>query len=79
MTVVLSILLFGIIGLAVWASSDLPLINREIAINTRKTEGGPEYKMVQILSIIIKVFAVLFWIAGIIGAVAGGKIFESFF
>ncbi len=76
---ILSVVLFGIIGLAIWASSDLPMIQREIAINTRKEAKGPEYKMVQILSVLIKVFAVVFWILGIVGAIGGARLFENLF
>lgn len=76
---ILSLVLFGVMGLAVWAGSEVPLIWREIALNTRKTAQGSDYKMVQILAIIIKVFAGLIWLLGIIGAIGGNSLLESMF
>jgi len=45
---------------------------REIAINTRRSsaEHGSAYAMMRVLSICLKIFAVLFWIAGIVTIVA---------
>lgn len=63
--------LFGLFGLATWACSDLPLAVREIAINTRRTaEHGSSYAMMRVLSICLKIFAVLLWIAGVVTIVA---------
>ncbi len=58
--------LFGLLGLLVWASADLPLAVREIAINTRRDQGyGSSYAMIKVLSVCLKIFAVLLWIGGI--------------
>ena len=70
---------FGLVGLVLWASSDLPMIQREIAMNTRKDpEDGPTYKMVKILSILYKVLAVTFWVLGLVAAIGGGGVIGSF-
>jgi hypothetical protein len=58
-------LFFGLLGLLVWASSEMPMAMREIAINTRRDPGGNPYVMIKVLSVCIKIFAVLIWIAGI--------------
>ncbi|MGA2974234.1 MAG: hypothetical protein ABSF77_02890 [Spirochaetia bacterium] len=76
-------ILFVLLGIIVWASSDTPLAWREIAINTRKTgDQGNAYTMLKVLSICLKIFAVLLWIAGIasiIGInVAGGAVGSLF-
>jgi hypothetical protein len=57
---------FGLLGLMTWGCSDMPLAVREIAINTRRSaEAGSSYGMMRVLSICLKVLAVLFWIVGI--------------
>jgi len=78
-------ILFGLIGLIAWASSDMPLVMREIALNTRKErEGGSSYVLVRVLSICLKVLAVVLWVLGIVSIVAinaagaMGGLFESF-
>ena len=59
-------LLSGLVGLIVWASSEMPLAWREVAINTRKVgEGGYGYSGLKVLSVCLKILAVLFWILGI--------------
>ena len=59
-------ILFVLLGIIVWASSDQPLAWREIAINTRRDpESGSPYTMLKVLSVCLKIFAVLLWIAGI--------------
>jgi hypothetical protein len=64
-------LLFGLIGLVVWACSDMPLAVREIAINTRRDPAhGSSYALIKVLSVCLKIFAVLIWIAGIAAIVA---------
>lgn len=56
-----------LIGVFMFAASDMPLAMREIAINTRRREdGGPQYAFLKIMSVTIKIFAVLTWLAGII-------------
>ena len=55
-----------LLGIMVWASSEQPLAWREIAINTRKNpDNGSSYTMLKVLSVCLKIFAVLLWIAGI--------------
>jgi hypothetical protein len=59
-------ILFVLLGIMVWASGDQPLAWREIAINTRRDpENGSSYTMLKVLSVCLKIFAVLMWIAGI--------------
>ena len=57
-------LLFGLFGLIVWAYSDMPLAMREIAINTRRnTDAGSSYSLMKVLSVCLKILAVLLWFA----------------
>jgi len=59
-------ILFGLIGLIVWSYSDMPLVMREIAINTRRTaEQGSPYTLMKVLSVCLKIFAIILWFAGI--------------
>ncbi|MGO9412558.1 MAG: hypothetical protein ACLQCB_17630 [Spirochaetia bacterium] len=59
-------ILFGLIGLIVWSYSDMPLVMREIAINTRRSaEQGSSYSLMKVLSVCLKIFAVLLWFAGV--------------
>ena len=54
-----------------WACSDLPLAVREIAINTRRSaESGSSYGMMRVLSICLKILAVLLWMVGVATIVA---------
>jgi hypothetical protein len=78
-------ILFVLLGIMVWACSDMPLAWREIAMNTRKNEDhGSSYTMLKVLSVCLKIFAVLMWILGIAsiiginmaGAAVGG-LFEG--
>jgi hypothetical protein len=63
-------ILFGLVGLLVWASADMPLAVREIAINTRRDQAhGSSYVMIKVLSVCLKIFAVLLWISGIVSIV----------
>ena len=63
--------MFGLFGLLTWACSDMPLAVREIAINTRKIpDHGSSYGMMRVLSVCLKIFAVLFWVVGIATIVA---------
>ncbi len=69
------VILFGFVGLMTWARADLPVIQREIAINTRKDGQGPSYSLVQLLAVLLKISAVLIWLVGLILAIialAGG-------
>jgi hypothetical protein len=64
-------LLFLLVGLIVWSFSEVPLAWREIALNTRRsTEQGSPYSMLKVLSVCLKILAVLLWIAGIASIVA---------
>jgi hypothetical protein len=59
-------ILFVLLGVMTWACSDTPLAWREIAMNTRRNpENGSPYTMLKVLSVCLKIFAVLLWIAGI--------------
>ena len=59
-------ILFVLLGIIVWSSSEQPLAWREIAINTRRNpQDGSSYTMLKVLSVCLKIFAVLLWIAGI--------------
>lgn len=60
------IIVFALLGLAVWTSSDRPLALREIAVNTRR-EGaaGPDYVYLKVLSVLLRVLAVLVWNTGL--------------
>jgi len=63
-------LFFGLIGLLIWAGSDVPLAMREIAINTRRDPAsGSSYVMVKVFSVCLKIFAVLLWLLAAIGIV----------
>ena len=68
----ISIFIFvTLIGVFTFAASDMPLAMREIAINTRKREDNTtQYAFLKIMSVTIKIFAVLTWLAGIILAFA---------
>ncbi len=64
-------ILFGLIGLIVWASSDMPLVMREIALNTRRDrEAGSSYILARVLSVCLKILAVVMWLLGIVSIVA---------
>ena len=59
-------ILFVLVGIMVWASADMPLAWREVAINTRKNgDQGSPYTMLRVLSVCMKIFAVLLWIASL--------------
>jgi hypothetical protein len=76
-------LLIILIGFIVWAYSDMPLAWREIAINSRRDgQEGNAYVMLKVLSVCLKVLAIIFWIAGIACIVAfniGGQEMGNFF
>lgn len=61
------LLVFAFWGLFIWAKADIPVIYREIAINTRKDESNNynNYSSVKILNILYKIGAVLIWVLGI--------------
>ena len=64
-------IVFGLIGLIVWAWSDMPLVMREIAINTRRNaEQGSSYILMKVLSVCLKIVAALLWFAGIASIIA---------
>ena len=63
----MSVGVFGLLGLVFYASAELPLILREIAVNTRKTsEDGACYGSVEMLSNLIKGAAYVIWLAGVL-------------
>jgi hypothetical protein len=64
-------LFFGLLGLLIWSSADMPMAVREIALNTRKDPShGSSYSMIKVLSVCIRIFAVFMWITGLVsGAV----------
>ncbi len=70
MQIVLTLLMviaFALGGLAIWASSERPLALREIAINTRRdVTEGPDYVFLKVLGVLLKVFAVIVWNAGLL-------------
>jgi hypothetical protein len=64
-------LVFGLVGLVVWTYADMPLAWREIAINTRRNaEQGSSYTPLKVLSVCLKIFAVLLWMIGIASIIA---------
>jgi predicted benzoate:H+ symporter BenE len=75
-------IVFGLVGLIVWAFSDVPLAVREIALNTRRDAGyGGSYVLIRVLSVCLKILAVLIWIFGvaaILGVSLQGELFERF-
>jgi hypothetical protein len=73
------LLLSGLFGLMVWAGSDMPLAVREIALNTRRTaEGGSRYVLIRVLSVCMKILAVVIWIFGIVILVAANTAGNEF-
>lgn len=77
---IISLVLFGFLGILTWASSDLPLVQREIAKNTRKEgQEGSDYKMIGLLAVLYKVLAVIVWVLGIVLAIAGPRTLPFFF
>ena len=76
-------ILFVLVGIIVWAAADKPLAMREIAINTRKDPShGSPYTMLKVLSICMKILAVLLWILGIaaiVGINVAGSALGSLF
>ncbi|HVP19350.1 MAG TPA: hypothetical protein VMU36_10160 [Spirochaetia bacterium] len=64
-------IIFGLAGLIVWAYSDMPLVMREIAINTRRnSDQGSSYILMKVLSVCLKIVAVFLWFAGIASIIA---------
>ncbi len=76
-------ILFGLTGLIVWACSDVPMAVREIALNTRRDPGhGSSYVLIKVLSICLKILAVLIWIFGVTAIFIisfQGEIIQGFF
>ena len=74
-------ILFVLIGIIIWASSDRPIALREIAINSRRDhDEGNAYSMLKVLSVCLKILAVFFWVLGIaavIGVNMAGNAFGS--
>ena len=71
MTSLLYAIGMGFLGLLYWAAAELPLVWRETALNTRKTEGGSPYNGLATLALLIKISAVLIWIGGGIVFIGG--------
>lgn len=65
------LVVFGISGIMCWSSSDMPRVIREVALNTRR-EGasGPNYPLVGLMSIMMKIWAVIIWLVGLVLAIA---------
>jgi hypothetical protein len=60
------LIIFTLIGTFIWAASDFPLAIREIAINTRREKHeGSSYLFLRVMSIVMKIFAVLLWVGGL--------------
>jgi hypothetical protein len=60
------LILFTLFGTFIWAASDLPLAMREIAINTRREKHeGSSYLFLRVMSMIMKIFAVILWVGGL--------------
>jgi len=59
---------FGLIGLLVFASSEVPMAIREIALNTRRDSHGSSYVLIKVLCVSLKIFAVLIWLLGVVAA-----------
>ena len=57
--------LLAVVGLVYWAGAELPLVWRETAINTCKTEAGPQYNGLKTLAKILKVLAVIMWVMAV--------------
>lgn len=71
-------LLFGLFGLMIWAGSDMPLAIREIALNTRRSAEGSKYALIRVLSVCMKILAVVVWALGIILLVAANVAADRF-
>ncbi|MBN2736397.1 MAG: hypothetical protein JXR70_05405 [Spirochaetales bacterium] len=63
---VIIMIIFTLIGIFLWASADFPLAIREIAINTRRKVKIYDYAPLKVMSIMIKAFAVIIWLAGLV-------------
>ena len=65
------LVVFGISGIMCWSSSDMPRVIREVALNTRR-EGasGSNDPLVGLLSIMMKIWAVIIWLVGLVMAIA---------
>ncbi len=65
------LVVIGISGIMCWASSDMPRVVREVALNTRR-EGasGSNYPLVGLLSVMMKIWAVVIWLIGLVLAIA---------
>jgi hypothetical protein len=61
------LILFTLFGTLAWATSEIPLALREIALNTRRDKGeGPTYLFLRVMSVVIKIFAVILWVCGLL-------------
>ena len=70
---VFSLIFIAIYALILWGLSELPLMLKEIAQNSRhEGQGGPEYKGADILSFIFKGLAVFVALSGIFSVINGG-------
>jgi hypothetical protein len=66
----LAMILFALAGLATWASSDRPLALREIAMNSRRDpREGSDFVLLKVLSVLLKVFAVIIWNLGVLAVI----------
>ena len=69
--------LLAVVGLVYWAGAELPLVWRETAINTRKTEGGPQYNGLKTLAKILKLLAIFMWVMAVFAIVGLGAMGNS--
>jgi hypothetical protein len=70
-------LFFGLIGLLIWAGSEIPLAMREIALNTRRDSAdGSSYSMIKVFSVCMKVLAIVLWLMAAAGIVYMVAVFE---
>jgi hypothetical protein len=71
------LVIFGISGIMCWASSDLPRVVREVALNTRREgSSGTNYPLIGLLSVMMKVWAAIIWLAGLVLAIVMLKLGE---
>ena len=54
-----------VLGLIVFAVAEIPMILREIAHNTRKSAGGPDYSATVFLSKLLHGVGIILMVAGV--------------
>lgn len=64
---ILVLIIFTFIGFFIWATSDLPLAIKELAINSRQGKiRGSMYALLNILGLLIKILAIATWVIGMV-------------